>query len=225
MSRRKRRKRKKKVRRFPRLPELQGKVRHAEKILRLVYNRLYASRRIRLNNFNYDVYRTNRQAGKDKIAFTDLAFKLVKRNIDAALYLKILCRYGKYKNSTYMPRPAWLVKDKTIEQFAWLYRKERKSYDLHLDFKKAISGWSDLDIYSSIRDSGEMFASATKQGLTETEALLAIRQELSPWFIAVHTLKTDSQKDFRKCLEFLRRHQPVRRLAFKAYKRCFNGVS
>lgn len=210
-----------KRKRFPRL-RLDSKALSAERILRLTYNKMRKSRNVSFYNFKYDVYST-KQGWRAKLAFMFLGEKLVKLNVDPALYIKVMCRYGKYKNSKYMPHPTWLQKDKTIKTFAWLYRKERKSYELKLDWKKALDGWSDLDIYSSIRDSAEMMNTAVdKMGIGRDEAFMMLRKELSPWFLAVHAMKnTNGWGDFRKCLYFLGRHGHVRHIAYKAYRKSF----
>lgn len=210
-----------KRKRFPRLV-MDAKSVSAERILHITYNKMRKSRGIRFQNFKYDIYKT-KQGWRAKLAFIFLGEKLILQNIDPALYIKVMCRYGKYKNSKYMPHPTWLRKDKTIKTFKWLYRKERKSYDLHLDWKKAIDGWSDLDIYSSIRDSAELLNTAVeKMQIGKEEAFMVLRKELSPWFMAVHALKDkDGWKDFRNCLTFLGRHGHVRHIAYKAYRKTF----
>lgn len=205
--------------RFPRL-QMDHKSASAERILRLTYNKMRKSRGIEFHSFNYDIYKT-KQGWRAKLAFMFLGEKLVLQNIDPALYIKVMCRYGKYKNARFMPHPTWLGRDKTIKTFKWLYRKERKSYELHLDWKKALDGWSDLDIYSSIRDSASMMKAAVeKLGVRKNEALKMLQEELSPWYRAVYAMKNkNGWQDFRKCLYFLGRHKHVRHLAYKAFRK------
>lgn len=211
-----------KKKRFPRL-EIDKKSLHAERILHLTYNKMRKSRgSLKFHNFHYDVYETKR-GWSAKLAFLFLAEKLVRLNIDPALYVKVMCRYGKFKDAKFLPSPVWLQKDKAIQIFAWVYRKERKSYELHLDWKKELDGWSDLDIYASIRDSAGLLRQATEgMKIGTDEAFMMLRKELSPWFLAVHALKDkEGWKDFRRCLEFLGKHSGVRHIAYRAYRKSF----
>jgi len=218
--------------RFPRL-ELDRATRIAEKIIRIAFNKMARSRNLRYRNFNYDVYKT--KAGwKVKLKFILLAEKLIQQNIDPALYIKVMCRYGKFKNVEWMPHPTWFSKDSTIEKFLWVYRKERKHYILDIDWKKELDGWSDLDIYSSIRDSGGIIKRVVEgQKIKTDEAIYAFAKELSPWFLAVYSKKHKKSfwnrwfEDYCKCSRFLNRHRHIWHVAKKALKRSFqtNSVS
>jgi len=215
-----RRRRRKKPRRFPRL-DVPLELRHYERILRSVYNELAIRRDKRKMFFQFDVYRTKR-AGRAAIAFLDLAKLLKNHNIDPGLYLKIMCRYGKYKESTWMPSPVWLAKKSTLENFKWVYRREERSYPLHLQFKKEISGWSIFDIYASVRDSASMYRDAVeKVGLHPDMATVMLKKDLSPWFMATSLLISKDSKDFLECLDLLRKNKKLKKLVFKAYKKSF----
>src|SRR5579885_3619217 len=100
-----------KRKRFPRLV-LDSKSLTADRILRLTFNKMAKSKNINLRHFSYDVYKT-KQGWRAKLAFMFLGEKLVKSNIDPALYIKVMCRYGKYKSARFMPHPTWFAKDKT----------------------------------------------------------------------------------------------------------------
>lgn len=217
---RKRRKSKKSPRRFPRLDIPKEAVQY-ERILRTTYNSLAKRKnpRIRFFNEKFDVYGI-RFGGRNRIAFIDLALKLKDVNIDPALYLKIMSRYGKFVDIKWMPSPIWLSKDDTIEKFHWVYRKERKTYGLKLQFKKEISGWSDLDIYTAIRDSSKMYCDATEGlGINPDEAAMLLKKELSPWWRATSLLMSDDRKDFLICLDFLRKNRKLRHMAYKAFEK------
>jgi len=208
------------IRRFPRI-FVPREFQYYLRILRLTYNRLALKRNPRLRYFTrFDVFHT-KWGDRAKCHFIDLAMKLKDKNIDPALYLKIMCRYGRFKDSTWMPRPGWLAKSKTIKIFHWLYRKEVKTYDLRLQFKKEISGWSDLDIYSAVRDSSKMYRDATeKLGLHPDEASVLLKKDLSPWYLAISLLESKKEgRDFKLCLDVLRRDKHLRKLARKAYRR------
>lgn len=204
-------------RRFPRIL-VPDRLKARLRILRLTYNLLMKRKRRYL--WHYDVFTTPKLAGRNLIAFVDLAAILREGNIDPSLYLKIMCRYGRFKDAPYLPSPVWLSKRPTVEKFRWIYRRQRRSYGLHLQFKKEISGWSDLDIYASIRDSSNMFRDATeKLGLAPDEATVLLRKDLSPWYLAVSLLRAPDRKDFIQCLDLLRRDKQLQRLAFKAFDR------
>jgi len=206
--------------RFPRL-DLDSKVFSIERILRLTYNKMRKSRgSLKFHNFHYDVYATKR-GWKAKLSFLFLGEKLIQKNIDPSLYIKVMCRYGKFKEASFLPSPVWLMKDSTIEKFMWVYRRERRSYVLRTDWKKELDGWSDLDIYSSIRASTGMVEQAMNgQGWKAEETIRMLWEELSPWFIAVHALKNPKTwKAFRRCLEILGKHGHARHIAYKAYRK------
>lgn len=211
------------INRFPRL-ELDHKTKIVERILRITYNKMRKSKDTHFQAFNWDIYKT-KQGWRAKLAFIFLAEKLIRKNIDPALYIKVMSRYGQYKTMKILPHPTWLRKSKTIEKFMWVYRKERKSYDLHLDWKKELNGWSDLDIYSAIRDSGGLVQQAM-QGMKigKDEAMMMLYKDLSPWYIAIHSLQS---RDLRRCLKLINARQHVRHIAEKALKRSFqqNSVS
>jgi hypothetical protein len=212
----------KSIKRFPRL-EVSSKMKWVEGILHTTYNRTARGKNFKLRNFNYDIYNT-KQGWRAQLRFLQLAEKLIAHNINPALYIKVMARFGPFKNLRYMPHPTWLAKDKNIRNFKWFYRTERKSYPLKLDWKKALDGWSDLDIYAAIRDSAEMLNFAVlKTGMGIEEAFMMLRKEISPWFLAVHVRKSSDWKDFLRCLEFFGRprHGGVRKIAYKAYQRTF----
>jgi hypothetical protein len=175
--------------------------------------------------YDYDIYKT-KQGWRAKLKFMLLAEKLVQQNIDPALYIKIMCRYGKFRSLKWMPHPTWLEKNKTIETFKWVYRSQKRSYGLHLDFKKAISGWSDIDIYNAIRDSAGMMRTAMETtGLSVAELMTTpLGVEMSPWFNAIHTLMSRECKDFKKCYRLLNRNRYARRTAQLAYRRSFSRL-
>lgn len=210
------------VKRFPRF-EISGKVRWCERILHVTYNKTAKGKFFKLRNFNYDIYKT-KQGWIAKLRFIQLAEKLLAQNIDPALYIKVMARFGPFKNLRYMPHPTWLAKDKNIKKFKWFYRTERKSYPLKLDWKKALDGWSDLDIYAAIRDSAMMLNLAVeKTGVGIEEAFMMLRKDISPWFLAIHAQKASDWKDFLRCLEFFGHHAHVRHIAFKAYRKTFKN--
>jgi hypothetical protein len=210
------------IKRFPRL-KMDSKSLRAERIIRIAYNKIRRSKDLWAHQTGYDIYRT-KQGWRAMFMFKLLGEKLIQQNIDPALYVKVMARYGKYKGSKYMPHPTWLAKDKTIEVFRWVYRKERRSYELHLDWKKELNGWSELDIYASIRDSGRMLRQVIEgRGLGENEAVMMLWEELSPWFIAAYALKNrNGWKDFRKCMQFLGKRAHVRHIAYKAFRKSFS---
>jgi len=216
---RRRRRRKKKIpRRFPRL-DVPQELNHYMRIIRTTYNMLATRKDPQKRRFGYDIYKT-KLAGRASIAFLDLARQLKDYNIDPSLYLKIMSRYGRFKNATYMPRPTVLAKKSWIENFKWVYRREKKHYDLKLDFKREISGWSVFDVYASIRDSASMLKDAIeKVGLHPDQAIVMLKKDLSPWFMATSLLVADDRKDFLLCLDLLRKDRRLKKLAIKAYKK------
>lgn len=200
-------------------------MRRVEGIIHAAFNKTARGKFFKLRNYNYDIYKT-KQGWLAKLRFIQLAEKLLDQNIDPALYIKVMARFGPYKNLRYMPHPTWLAKDKNIKKFKWFYRTERKSYPLKLDWKKALDGWSDLDIYAAIRDSSEMLNLAVeKTGMGIEEAFMMLRKDISPWFLAIHVKKSGEWRDFLRCMDFFSRpiHTRVRKIAFKAYERTFRN--
>lgn len=213
-----RRKKKIKIRRFVRL-DIPKELRHYERILRHTYNILATKRDRKKQFYRYDIYKT-KQASRAAIKFLELAKELKNHNIDPALYLKIMSRYGRYREARWMPSPTWLARKKSVEDFKWVIRKERRSYDLRLDYKHEIDGWSVFDIYAAIRDSSSMFRDAVdKAGLHPDQATVMLKKDLSPWFMATSLLVSKDGKDFLRCLDLLRRDKHLKKQAIKALNR------
>lgn len=184
----------------------------------MTYNLLM--RRKRRYLWNYDVFITPKLCGRNLIAFVDLASLLIDSGVDPSLYLKIMSRYGRFRDAPYLPPPVWLSQKPTVKKFKEIYRRQRRKYSLRLQFKKDISGWSDLDIYSSIRDSSKMFRDATeKLGMHPDQAMMMLRKDLSPWYMAISLLRSQDRKDFIQCLDLLRRDKRLQKLAVKAFER------
>lgn len=196
-----------KMPRFPRLNFVDKKVQFVERMIHRQFLKTAKRKNFQLRNFDYDVYK-GKSGWRAKYAFLTLAKKLIDKNIDPGFYIKIMSRFGKLKHARYMPNPVWLSKDKTLEQFEWFHRSERKCFPHHLDFKKAISGWSDLDIYAGIRDSAHMVRNVSEGNAVSIEqAFLLLLPELNPWFVEAYIATAKGFRDVRKIREFKLRNK------------------
>lgn len=208
----------KKRKRFPRF-DVVPKVKYTERLLRATYNKLARAKNFSLRNFNYDIYKVKR-GWKYKIDMMHLAIDLVNANINPIMFMKIMSRFGRYKSTLFMPTPTWLSNPAQLKRFEWFYRSEKKSYPLRLEFKKAMSGWSDLDVYSSVRDSARMVKQVmdAKSWSADT-AVMVLWPDLSPWFLEAYARRSGAFADFFKVNAFTRIHRHVRDIARQALRR------
>lgn len=98
----------------------------AEGSLRNTYNTIWRRRNPSGARF-FEVYSKKPKA---KEHFKLLAEKLLKKKIDPRTYMTVMCSYGRYASSQYLPPTSWLRKNSTIEEIyqKWLHEKEMKKH-------------------------------------------------------------------------------------------------
>lgn len=176
------------IKRWPRIAGITPKVRLTERMLWLTYNAM-AKRRTpnsRGQYFKYDLYKTKKGV-RASFNFLLLAKQLVKREIDPALYLKVMGQYGPYLRATYMPHPTWLSSKAALKIYKWKLKSERRKYEREQDWRRALAGSRESDIWKQVRHCRRQVEMAAKTfNLAEDTAVIMLREELSPWYIATH---------------------------------------
>lgn len=168
------------MKRFPRL-ELDRDMKLAEKILRITYNSI-AGDRIHWNE--YDLYKT-KLGLMAPVKFSLLGQILVEKKIDPALYLKVLCKYGVYSRSRYLPHVNFLASEEALKVYEWVHQSLLKKYPSKKDFKEATSRTTDKQIYHLVRNSALMVKDVRKSyNLKIVEASVFLKTEISPWYWA-----------------------------------------
>jgi len=176
--------------RFPRLATPKPALRSIAQLLRLTYNRIAQTKSFRLSRIHYDIYRTKRGENAEH-NFLLLADRLAQEPhyIDPALYLSVLCRYGKFSSGKYLPPPGWLSSDKARDIFDWLSKKEREKYPKNEDWRKNLKQNSLISmkrLRSSIKSSWKTVKLQQRAfGMGVAEAVILQAQALSPWFLAI----------------------------------------
>lgn len=171
------------IKRYPRIAGITPKVRLTERILWLTYNSM-ATKRGHL--WQYDLYKTKKGI-RAPFNFLLLAKQLVKRKIDPALYLKVMGQYGPYLRATYMPHPTWLASKAALKIFKWKLKSERRKYEREADWKRALASGRESDIWKQVRYCRRQVEMAVETfKLPEDTAVIMLREELSPWYIATH---------------------------------------
>jgi len=167
------------VQRFPRL-RLSQKAKLAEQVLHHTFNQLA---RTRFKPPFWDLYKT-KQGRTARAKFFCLAQELVSRKIDPAIYLRVLCKYGKFENTPYLPPPSWLASEKALETFAWMLKRETRRFPQG-QWRSASKGWSSKQALESVQNGIAQVRVVRKAfGLKSHEAILLLQKELSPWFLA-----------------------------------------
>ncbi len=207
------------AKRFPRLGKLHPAVSLAIKILHITYNKLAVSRSSEKHvGYRYDIY-TKKGCWNAKFQFMLLAEKLLHRNIDPALYLKVMSSYGMFRDSKYMPHPTWFAKDKTLETFLWKHRRERNKYELDSDWQKAMRGFVEDDVIHAVASSCAMFEQAKQSGMDSEQAFAMLHKELSPYFVSLYFLRKWGRRELLHCMHYWRKHRDAWRQVRKAFKR------
>jgi hypothetical protein len=211
--------------RFPRW-KLTGSEKLVMGILRLTYNKIAKSKDVSKRSRSYknkrtwdwDIYRT-KVGWRAMRAFMLLAPKLVEKKLDPSLYVKVLCRYGHYKNSRTMPHPAFLASDKALEIYTWLVKKDRQLYKLEEDWKRYLNVWTEEDAYASAKSSTRIFMEAKRQlGVPSSQVFLAIFKDLSPLFIAGYLYSSREWRHVRRALWELRKNSRLRHSVIRGIK-------
>lgn len=188
MTKKKKKKRKstRMIRRFPRMEGVTPKVRLAERLLWNAYNRLAVKRNPWLGRHSFNVYET--KAGiRAPFNFLRLGRELVKLKIDPSFYMKVVCGYGRWADAKYLPHPTWISSPKALEVFEWRHKSERKKYERETDWKHALTGRHPDHIRIQIRSGRDMVAMAADTfRMDEATAVVMLREELSPWYLAVY---------------------------------------
>ena len=220
----------KKVMRFPRL-YLTSEMMVAEKIVRHIYNKLYEDRLFRHGKSRgdrfgwYDVYKTKRGIQQQaQVKFMMLGQDLVEKKIDPAVYVKVLAQYGKFQNSRYMPHPTWMASGKAIKVFKWMKKRSRQKFRLKSDWKKSLKLDNTDEIKQMMKTSAMIVRDVRKNfNLKLFEALIFLRDEISPWYWAVFLslLKRKSRRE--EVLDFLWREAPDLRKAVILCTKYFLG--
>lgn len=193
----------KRIPRFPRL-DLSKQDIHAQSILHATYNSLA---RDRTHYEGYDLYRT-RVGFFAPIKFAMLGQILIKQKIDPAIYLKVMCRYGAYRDTRYLPHPSFLCSEKALEIYEWLHKSERKKYEFKEDWQKSIRAGKDEDIYYSLKNSALMVKDVRNNfSLKIIEAVMMLKSEISPWYWA-WVIASVKKKRAEELLEWLVAEEP-----------------
>ena len=190
----------KRMKRFPRL-ELDRDMKLAEKILRITYNSI-AGDRIHWNE--YDLYRT-KLGIMAPTKFALLGQILVEEKIDPALYLKVLCKYGVYSRSRYLPHVNFLASKEALKVYHWVHESLLKKYPIKKDFKEATSRTNNKQIYHSIKNSALMVRDVRKDyNLKIIEASVCLKAEISPWYWAwvISSVKKELAEELLEWLVF-----------------------
>jgi len=200
--------------RFPRLKESSASKLNA-KILWRTYNKMAMSKSPKLRHYgNFDIYRTKKGWLAEK-SIKLLAVILIERKIDPDTYIKVMCKYGNFESSPFMPPASWLVKEETISMFeTWFLKRKRNEYVHKEDWKQAIDAWNIKDVYKEIEtiDKGSR------------DLLESIFMEYPPWLIIAYLFNEPKIRTrFRGKLFFYtsRSNKEFRRLIKERYKKHF----
>jgi len=189
--------------RFPRLNLTQFDI-LAAKIIHRTYNEIV---RERMHYEGYDIYRT-RIGISAPAKFAILGQMLVKKKINPDIYIKVMSRYGKFRDTKYLPHPIQLCSEKAFLAFQWLHKKERKKYEFEEDWKKAIRAGNDEDIYEALKKSSLMVQDVRKNfNLRIAEAVMFLKAEISPWYWAWYVASI-KRKHAQELLEWLVAEEP-----------------
>lgn len=199
-------------------------------ILDATYNKL-ANQRQGFRRFRYNLYKT-KTGEAAKIFFPVLADRLIQEQVDPALFVKVMAKYGMYEKSKYMPHPKFLASNKGFDVFQWMMRVEREKYPRPKDWKNHLNSTSRFvssdGIYEKVMDSVEVVRETQERfDCSIGEATLICLDRLSPWFLAVcpsfqrlggpDLLK----KKYRRKVLFCMRHLIDSRRDFKKALRAF----
>lgn len=198
--------------RFPRLKENSASKLN-EKILHRTYNKMSMSRNSNLQRYgNYDVYKTDK-GDKAVKAIKLLSVVVRDRKIDPDTYIKVMCRYGKFANSRYMPQLSWLIKKETLDIFeTWFLKRERNKYELKEDWRQAIAEWNIKDVYK------EMNSLKYERDILMLESVLL---EYPSWAVIAHLFNNPKLRaEYSGKLEYYSspRNTEFRKLLRKRYK-------
>lgn len=209
--------RKRKVRRFPRYL-FSSRDKLAERIIWTTYNNMARARNMDKRVYQLDVYKT--RAGKDaKLKFLLLGQRLVKAGIDPALFIKVLCSYGKFKDARYMPLPGFFAGEKAWEIFQWKLGNQMRKYGK--DLKQNLGAESDEQVLQEIRNGADSFNLCADrwENIPHPNVIMAdVKPEVSPWFIAAYIKHRKGWAAVRECLEFFKRHRHISKEAREILK-------
>lgn len=183
-----------KKQRFPRI-RITSEIRLVERILHHTYNKLARARDINkagYRNYQYDIYKT-KFGSRAPIIFLMLAQTLVEKDIDPAIYIKVLSQYGKYGRSNYMPHPTWLGSQKALEVFSWMYKDRKKRYERKKDWRKFLDdrNLSAKHIRKEIRAEARRIKEIRRAHRVDfLPAILMIFTELNSWYLGAAMLLT-----------------------------------
>ncbi len=179
-----------KKQRFPRI-KLTKSIRVTERILHYTFNQMSKAKNPRKMKYvRFDIYKTKNGKTAPQ-TFLLLACMLLEKKIDPAVYIKILCKYGKYRNSKWMPHPTWIGSQKALEVFEWLYRKERKKYIRNDNWRNNLdSGKIDFaKIGKVIRlEARRVLDTMKTQNVSLLTATSMLWWHLNPWYISAASL-------------------------------------
>lgn len=176
------------VKRYPRLQGVTSKAKLFQKILHRTYNNLSQKRKFGKRMIQYDIYKT-KQGRNASIQFLMLAIDLtrIRPKVDPKEYLTVMSQYGVYANSKFMPHPSWLASEEAIKIYAWKLISERNKWERDDDWKKSKEGWSERDIFKTIKNSSEFLLKAAElRGISEMDAMSLLLGDLNPWFLATY---------------------------------------
>lgn len=220
--------------RFPRLATPKPTLRSIAQLLRITYNRIARTKSFSLSRIRYDIYRTKRGENAEH-DFLILADRLAQEPhyIDPALYLNILCRYGKFGSGKFMPPTKWLCSDKAREIFDWKLKTEKEKFPRNRDWKRSLKLTrlvnTDL-ICSSIKNSWKTVKLQQQAfGMGVVEAVILQAKAVSPWFLAVcvpflkagglQALEDRERNSVRKRILYLTKHKTAFHMACSTYQK------
>lgn len=209
--------------RFPRL-KINQEISVSEKLLRHTYNYIIRSRNKHWNR-TYDIYKTLKFGNFARNNFLVLSTILQEKQIDPAIYVKVLSRYGRFENSKYLPPPSWLASSKGLETFEWLKKKQRNHYELKADWKRSFIDTSEEEILEGVKSSTKMVVGIKKDlSLLTSEAIVFLWSELSPYFLGLVNTKMginlEPGKDIERCQRFF-----IKRRNKHLWKKCYKYVN
>lgn len=219
--------------RFPRLSGITAETKQRERLLWRTYNKLRMGRnndRSLWRTGPYDVYR-QKGGHNAQLRFLILAKELQDRKIDPVRYMKVMCNYGHYKISKYLPHPTWLASDKAVQQYEWLqYGRMNQTHRQDEWLKLRGRSFRSQDVLRAIEQAAEFLNGARKNfKMSEVEAVLGFIWELSPWFITAYVCsatkkqsdlvtqlartRRETHRDIQDCLKFFVQNKPIWRRA------------
>lgn len=220
--------------RFSRLATPKPTLRSIAQLLRITYNRIARARSFGRSRGHYDIYRTKRGENAEH-HFLLLADRLAQEShyIDPALYLNILCRYGKFGSRKFMPPTGWLCSDKARDIFDWLLKKEREKFPRSEDWRKNLKQHSLVSmkrLRSSIKSSWKTVKLQQRAfGMGVAEATILQARALSPWFLAIcvpflkagglQALEDRERNSVKKRILYLTRNKMAFHVACSTYRK------